>query len=606
MTRSIALCAVLLVMGLPGMSSPQDGGAALPPTNAVVQAATGASAGKESITVNVRDYGASPSNPDNTLAIRKAVAFVNTQPAASIRLVFPPGRYFVDPLGDRKVNRVAAITADAVTVSGEGATIALAPGGPLGPRWGVASGSTYYWNYLVLAGSHDTVEGLTFDSNGMTSWSPGCRGDSGCWWATAVNIRKLGDKPIPTGDSVIHNRFLREYGWAVLSAGNNTRIEGNYATNSAGMVCQQLVPAGESTGCVISDNISVDSIDAPYAVNGGPGEGSAVTNFRIENNFAAGNVNGSGIDVTAAKDGVVTGNVITGMKNWCIQVDRSGGTYRPQPAAYIGAQRVQISGNVCTLNNQYTGWPLNAEIMIGDNYASAATGPEYKAGDTVSAVTVTDNMIHPGNPLGMAVAVGYGAADVTVSGNTISGCGSEEATRCHADRVFRFYDVAATAKIAITNNHQDAAYRGVLRTNGPGPYEIWGNNMGWDAFSGRPTKAAVQVHGAEMAAPAVHTAGVSVGTNPSAGAAPVRSCGGDPSCANGLQPNVRVSWGTVALAGGNATVSGLEGYTSDETITCAGADTTRTEAVSVIPVSSSRVRIIGSGSDTISWECHGT
>lgn len=601
MKRWCALCAALVLTGLPGNAGTPLVHAAAASANVAPQTESGAAAGKGPLTVEVRDYGVSPSNPDNTAAIRKAVAFVNTQPAPSIRLVFPPGKYFVDPMGDRKQNRVAAITADDVTVIGEGATIALARGAPLGPRWGVAPGSTYYWNYLVLAGSHDAVEGLTFDSNGATSWSLGCRGESGCWWATAVYIVKMGQRPIPTDDRVIHSRFLRLYGWAVLSAGNNTRIEGNYAENSAGMVCQQLVPAGESTGCEISDNISMDSIDAPYAMNGGPGEGSAVTNFRIENNFASGNVNGSGIDVTAATDGVVSGNVITGMKNWCIQVDRSHGTYRPQPAVYIAAQRVRISGNVCVRNNQYKGWPLDAEIMVGDNYAAAASGPDYKAGDTANAITVSDNMIHPGNALGMAVAVGYGAGDVTVDGNTITGCGTGETMPCQADRVFRYYDVGATANVVISNNYQDPEYRGVLRTNGPGPYDIEGNNMRWDAFSGRPTKAPFRAR-AESAR-AVHSAGVRAGTNPEAEG--LRSCGGSSACGDRLQANVHIAWGTVALADGIATVTGLESYFNPASISCTGTDLARPNPVSVIPVTASSIRVAGSGTDTVSWECHG-
>jgi hypothetical protein len=582
-----------------------DGAADSGQAGNVAQTPPGIQAGKGSLLVDVRAYGASTSSADNYAAIRAAVAFVNTQPAGSVTLYFPPGTYAVDPSNNRTENRLAAITANNVTVTGVGATIALAAGAPMAQRWGVAPGSTVYWNYFVLAGSHDTIDGLTLNSNGMTSWSPGCRGETGCWWATGVYIAQEGGRGVPEDDWVIRDRFLQLYGWAVLSAGNDTRIEGNYAEHSAGMVCQQLVPAGESRGCDIADNTSVDSIDAPYAVNGGSAEGTAVTNFRIENNYAAGNANGSGIDVTAATDGVVEGNVITGMKNWCIQVDRSHGTYRPEPAAYIASQRIQVSGNVCKGNNQYTGWPLNAEIMVGDNYAAPASGPEYAAGKTASEIEVSGNMIAAQNSLGMGVAVGYGASNVTVTGNTITGCGNETIA-CESDRVYRYYDVGATANIVVTNNHEDTAYAGVVRTNGPGPYEIWGNNMGWDAFSGRPASAPFEANRYGSTAPPGGQPAEGTGANRQGeGRAEVRSCGGTSTCSNTLEANAVLQWGTVGLSAGSATVTGLEPYTSVGSFACIGIDTTAVRPVSVVPASASSIAVTGSGGDTISWECHG-
>ena len=561
-----------------------------PQTGAQVLAGRDSHANQGALTVDVTAYGASPSKADNFSAIQAATAFVNTQPAASVTMVFPPGNYYVNPLDSKPGNFLANITANHVTVTGYGATIAISPGDSMGQRWGVASGATFYWNYFVLSGSHDTIEGLIFDSNGMTSWSHDCRGKHGCWWATGVYVGKGGRGSIPTDDWVVNNRFLQLYGWATLSAGNDTRIEGNYAENSAGMVCEFLVPSGESTGCDISDNISVDSIDAPYAVNGGSTAGSAVTNFRIENNYASGNRNGAGIDVTAATDGVVSGNVITGMKNWCIQVDRTHGSYRPQPAEFIASQRIKVSGNYCNRNNGYAGWPMDAEIMIGDNYAGASTGADYKPGQTAKDIMVSDNMVTAQNALGMGIAVGYGASNVIVTGNEFTGCGNGSTTPCKTGSVFRYVDTPATSDIVLTNNHQGTAYEGVLRTRGPGPYEIWGNGIP-TAGPGLP---------ATQAASASPEAGLRGVSHPA-----VIGCGAAAVCSDSLQANAFIQWGTVTLTAGSATVTGLHPYTSVASFGCTGTDTTAPNYVKVVPASATDVTITGTGTDTISWECHG-
>jgi hypothetical protein len=598
MKRLLMVSVAIFLLSVPGTAQTTGQSTAAENSNSGRAPQTGAQAlarrdslaDQGALTVDVTAYGASPSNADNFSAIQAATAFVNTQPAASVTLVFPPGNYYVNPLDSKPGNFLANITANHVTVTGYGATIAISPGDSMGQRWGVSSGATFYWNYFVLRGSHDTIEGLNFDSNGMTSWSAGCKGIYGCWWATGVYVVKGGRGPVPTDDWVVHNRFLQLYGWATLSAGNNTRIEGNYAEDSAGMVCQSLVPSGESTGCDISDNISVDSIDAPYAVNGGSIAGSAVTNFRIENNYASGNRNGAGIDVTAATDGVVSGNVITGMKNWCIQVDRTHGSYRPQPAEFMASQRIKVSGNYCNRNNGYAGWPLDAEIMIGDNYAAPSTGPDYKPGQTAKDIMVSDNMVTAQNALGLGIAVGYGASNVTVTGNEITGCGNGSMTPCNTGSVFRYVDTPATSDIVLTNNHQDTTYTGVLRTNGRGPYEIWGNGIS-TVGTGSP---------ATQAASASPVAGLRAVSQPA-----VISCGAATICSNNLQANAFIQWGVVTLTAGSATVTGLHSYTSTANFGCIGTDTTAPNYVRVVPASATSVMITGTGTDAISWECHG-
>lgn len=447
----------------------------------------GASPG--ALVLNVASYGAVPDGvTDATAAIASAVAFANTQPARSINLHFPPGTYAIDPT---QTGAALSITANRVIVEGPGAVLQIKPSSstPYNERFNVASGHTKYWNYIVLSGNYDTVSGLTFDSNGQTQVN--CGGSHGCFWATGVYITGR-NGAMPTGNAVMGNQFLSLDGWAVLAGANNVRIEGNYVEKSKGIVC-----ANGTNGCVIEGNISVDSSDAPYAVNGGNKPSEYVSHFVIANNLAIGNgQNGAGIDITAAEDGTVSGNTISGSGNWCIQVDKTSGSYTEGAAGtYIPSQRIIIVGNNCAGNNLYGGWPMNPEILVGDLYTKNGN-TSFTPGQTASDIFVVGNTITAFNPSGndIAIGVGSGATNVTVMNNYFAGCGKVAAS-ASCGNYWRYSDDAGTSNIKLIGNRDGSGAIGTLRTQGSGPYIVWGNDDEWTPVSGNPGTGSFNLQG---------------------------------------------------------------------------------------------------------------
>lgn len=86
----------------------------------------------------------------------------------------------------------------------------------------------------------------------------------------------------------------------------------------------------------------------------------------------------------------------------------------------------------------------------------------------------------------------------------------------------------------------------------------------------------------------------------------IRDCGNTTSCANTQIANGQVIKGTLALAAGTATLSGITGFTSSSTFSCVANDvTTRTNAVNAIPQTASTVLFTGTSTDTISYQCSG-
>lgn len=425
---------------------------------------------------NVKSFGAKGDGvTDDGPALMAVARAVNERKAAKMEIDFPPGIYAVnarDTAHQTPSNTLMYLTAPSVAVVGKGAAQLrlIAPRIPYSEQFGGRTGGTFYWNYLrIAAGS--SVSGMEFNSNGATETR--CTAAHGCFWATAIYT-------VDSHISVDHNRFLSLEGWAVLAQGSDISITHNYAEKSKGMVCAAVTQP--TSGCTISGNVSVDSEDAPYAVNGQAG--AYVSHFTIDHNSATGNNNGSGIDITAAQDGMVTGNTIAQMKNWCVQVDKNGGAYtRGRRGTYVPSRAITVEGNTCSRNNAYRGWPIDAEIVVGDNYARNGD-MAFKPGETADGVTIRGNRILAGNAQGMGVAVGYGAANVTIEGNTMSGCGRGGDLPCGP--VVRVADYGESSNVKILNNRQDGRSPGAgIMLRGSGPYEVRGNDFGAD---GAPTR----------------------------------------------------------------------------------------------------------------------
>jgi len=579
-------------------------------------------------TVDPRYYGAVCNGQDanatkDTNGIVSAVAYVNTQPASTVLLQIP-GTCVIDGTA---TTTLATITANNVTVQG-GLLHIKTPTIPLNQFFNVPTNTVTHWKFLVVSGNNVTIQGVTFDSNGQATTN--CGGAHGCLWFDGV----IGS-PTPSDLRVMNSNFPGLGGWPVLSGGAHTLISGNFASESAGMVC-----ANGATDCVITKNRTTNAIDAPYAVNGGSTTPGLVVGFVISNNTAEGvsaiTPNGNGIDVSAATDGVVSNNQISGMGNACIMVDKTGGFYSGGAAGtYLPSQRVTIADNHCKSNNTYGGWPQNAEIVVGDLY-SANGGTPWVAGDTANNILVTGNQVAAYNATSndIGVYVGYGAKNVVIADSYFSGCGTALTGACGVTP-YRILDQGQTANLTYTNNHQDSLYAGTIRTQGPGPYEIWGNGPAWTPISGGPSANPFRFYGDLVAndhivipqavtgfqgstATKVILGSGSFTQNNSritdangneidSGTTPTKivSCGTTSTCANTVLSLPRTVFGTVTLSGGAATVSSMTPFTSTSSFACTATDQTSTAAAKAVPASTSSITITGTGTDIVAYSCSG-
>lgn len=85
----------------------------------------------------------------------------------------------------------------------------------------------------------------------------------------------------------------------------------------------------------------------------------------------------------------------------------------------------------------------------------------------------------------------------------------------------------------------------------------------------------------------------------------VNTCGTTTSCSNTVQSSPRIVWGAVTLASGTATVTGMTAWTSTASFTCTGNDATEANPVKIVNASTTSIKVAGTGSDTINYQCVG-
>jgi parallel beta-helix repeat protein len=441
---------------------------------------------------DVASFGAKGDcSTDDTAALVAAATWVNSQ-TVSTTLAFGPGCYLVDPREGMTAYYLMQITASNVDIYGEGAIIKLkTQSSPYNVLLNVPHGTVYYWNYIGILGSYDKVHGLSFDSNQMATSGPFGSGN-GDFWATAVFISGA-VRAFVTNDSVYDNNFgvynasacpvgapIPDWhscgldGWgAIAFYANNVNFSSNIAIGSYGIGCGGFVQ-----GCNIVGNTSSFGLSAHFICNGGGngGTNSQVQYCNIANNVGNMTNAGSGIDVTACWDCTVSGNTLSGSEDFCIDVNKSGGPYQPEPATYLKSQQVLVTGNTCLNNNGYTGWPFTGEILVGDEYNTLA----FRPGDAVQNISIVGNNITTNNRQGVGVAIGYGASDIKISDNYFQGCGgSTVACGYPTYNVERVIDHGA-ADLTVTNNHdtdQNLYPITWVYLSNAGPYEVSGNGM---------------------------------------------------------------------------------------------------------------------------------
>ncbi|MGB8262228.1 MAG: glycosyl hydrolase family 28-related protein [Terracidiphilus sp.] len=425
--------------------------------------------------INVRNFGCAGNGvkDDSACVVAAGKAAIDAAASGPVELYFPAGRYMINPLAGMETFKPGATGgvfldfapshASNVTIQGDGDSSQLAllpytasphPTQPYNAQVGVVPPRIFYAVLIRFAGNNESVHKMTFDGNGQGYGADLCKGTPanpyGCFWISGIVMAGKKDRPLEKL-YVSHNRFLKLPGWPVMTTNTaHVRIANNQAEESEGMVC-----SNGSSDCIIDQNSSTNSHDAPYACNGGTGDGQQVADCFITNNTASVGNNGAGIDVTGAWNATVTGNTISGSSNWCIQVTRSGGTYRSNfSTGLLPSRDVLVKGNTCLGNNHWEGWPLNGEILVGDVYecpksgeGKCWTGP-YTPGATAKNVTVVGNHCSVKNGWGTCVVVGFGALDVTIEGNEMTGCG----TRDKVPRSIWIDGGATTARVRVGQN----------------------------------------------------------------------------------------------------------------------------------------------------------
>lgn len=436
---------------------------------------------------SVKDYGAvGDCRSDDTDAIQRAVTAINQRVVTRAVLWFPRGCYFVNPLKapvNNLVNALFTITTNHTIVDGDQAVIKMEPDHDYVAEKPVHSGEIWFFDYFQLNASYCLMRNLTFDSNGKWETgfptpkqtgraNPSCTDHGrGCFRPSAVEFLRPPSGGRATGNALMNNRMLDIGGWA-LQAGyqNGFLAQGNYTTHSQGIGFGSDVYDG-----VITGNTSIEAFDAHFYVNGQPDLGRN-SGAIVSNNIGDGNNNGSGIDVTGSEYVLVTNNRISNSQNWCILVDKENGPYGS--TLQLASHHVQVTQNTCENNMRYTGWPVVADILVGDTNVKANA-------PTAHHIEVTKNVISTISQNGLGIVIGGGASDVTVSDNTINGCGgmhgqltSPQWLNCRDTRepILRIVDRGTgNTRIRIFNNRDDGRYSSWILGNGAGPYEIWGN-----------------------------------------------------------------------------------------------------------------------------------
>jgi hypothetical protein len=286
---------------------------------------------------------------------------------------------------------------------------------------------------------------------------------------------------------VSHDSFKRLNGWPAVSFGaQNVRFDHNFAENGGGFVC-----ANGAYGCVIDSNTAVNSIDAPFACDGGGlntySPAHLVTNCNITNNVSYKTSNGSGVDITATQNFVVSHNNLSNSANWGIQVGRTGGPYNGGPnSGLLASLNGLISDNTLTTNSIAQSFAFNSDIVIGDNYVSpqlGTGGTPFTAGSTAANVTVENNHIFTQDSAGNGIGVGYGAAHIKVANNTIRGCGNATVSCGGFQQRIVVGNVAANTSISDVTviNNTELDYVGstsrILLNVNLDKYTAYGNNM---------------------------------------------------------------------------------------------------------------------------------
>lgn len=85
----------------------------------------------------------------------------------------------------------------------------------------------------------------------------------------------------------------------------------------------------------------------------------------------------------------------------------------------------------------------------------------------------------------------------------------------------------------------------------------------------------------------------------------VTTCGTTTTCANSAVTNPHIVQGTVTLASGTATVTGMTAWTSTSSLSCIANDTTAANYASAVPASTTSIMVTGTGSDVVSYQCVG-
>ncbi len=361
---------------------------------------------KKCVFVTPVEFGAKGDGiTDDTEAFNKLDAYI-TKLKLPVHVHIPSGVFMVNPLktprreispGIIRQNGLIQLQSDYSKITCEG-QIRIAK--EHNYTTGRKKGAEWYWSAVLINANYCTIDGLNFDGNGTGTYRGYDRNRVNIRWqgVGAFGSLKKGCKEYHTGNKIINCSIIRGGGQALaLQYQKQAIVANNVFRDSSG--------AGFShcRDCIMRGNISINSHDAPYYVNG-------CDNIIVANNISQKTTNGSGIDVVGSEKVIIEGNLIEDSAGWGILVGYSVQRKR-------GAKKILISNNMFIKNCKSPDTPFNSEICIGRPWGNTL--------NSAQDISVIGNKIiidgSWGNEKGNVISVAYGASDLQIINNIVSG-----------------------------------------------------------------------------------------------------------------------------------------------------------------------------------------
>ncbi len=364
-------------------------------------------------TISPTDFGAKGDGiADDTEAFNKLDKYIASYGGA-VHVHIPMGVFMVNPLktpkreispGVVRRNCLIYLRHDYSNLTCDG-EIKIIRG--VNYKSGRKAGTEWYWSAVLISGNFCTVNGLNFSGNGTATYRGYNPKQVNIRWqgVSGFGVTKNGRKEYNVGNRIINCSIVGGGGQALaLQYQKKAIVANNIFRDSSG--------AGFShcEDSIICGNVATNSHDAAYYIVGSK-------NIVVSNNISHKTTNGSGIDVVGSENVIVSGNIIERSAAWGVLIGYS--VHRKR-----GASKILVANNILQKNCRSPDTLFNAEVCIGRPWGDTP--------DSARDISVVGNKIVIDGSWGQAkgnfISVAYGAENIRISNNIISGKTNSEKT----------------------------------------------------------------------------------------------------------------------------------------------------------------------------------